>query len=440
MTETPPQLLGRWMCVALVVGNMIGSGIFLMPSALAPYGLNSVVAWAFTASGALLLALVFARLGRALPEPGGAIAHVRLAFGPFAEFVVAWGYWISVWVGNAAIATGGVAYLSEFFPALDTSPGLSAGVTIAVVWVLTGVNCVGVRAVGGVQVATTVMKLVPLAAILFFGLLALMRDPAPVQVAIAQTRLDAGAITASAALTLWALLGVESASVATAKAVDPERTVPFATLVGCAVTALVCMAVCTIVLLLLPADVVAKSKAPLADAMRLLLGDGAAHAVAAFAAISAFGCVNGWILLQGEVPQALAQSGSLPPVFGRASRAGIPVFAICVGSALVTLLVLANASKSMVKLWTFMALLSTSTCLVMYLVVSLAALRLHATKRWAATTPVLVAAALAAVYSVWTLYGAGAEAFWYGVGLLAAGVPLYAITRIRREKPRYSMG
>ena len=115
-----PQLLGFWMCVALVVGNSIGSGVFLLPASLAPYGLNSVVAWGLTACGAVLLAVVFAQLSRAYPQAGGPYAYVRLAFGPFTAFIVAWGYWISIWVGNAAIATGAVSYLTPLANILET--------------------------------------------------------------------------------------------------------------------------------------------------------------------------------------------------------------------------------------------------------------------------------------------------------------------------------
>src|SRR3984893_19159936 len=136
-----PHLLGFWMCVALVVGNSIGSGVFLLPASLAPYGLNSVVAWGMTACGALLLAIVFAQLSRAYPQPGGPYAYVRLAFGPFTAFIVAWGYWISIWVGNAAIATGAVSYLTPLFPWVGALPGRSAFVTLVVLWLLTLVNC-----------------------------------------------------------------------------------------------------------------------------------------------------------------------------------------------------------------------------------------------------------------------------------------------------------
>ena len=81
-----------------------------LPASLAPFGLNSVIAWGFTASGAIALAIVFARLSRAFPQAGGPYAYVHVAFGPLIAFVVAWGYWISIWVGNVSIATAAVSY------------------------------------------------------------------------------------------------------------------------------------------------------------------------------------------------------------------------------------------------------------------------------------------------------------------------------------------
>jgi len=170
MSPKHPRLLGFWMCVALVVGNSIGSGVFLLPAALAPYGLNSVIAWGFTACAAVLLAIVFAQLSRAYPQAGGPYAYVHLAFGPFAAFIVAWGYWISIWVGNAAIATGAVSYLTPLMPWINTVPGTSAAVTLLFLWVLTAVNIYGIKASGWVQSVTTVLKVLPLLAIAALGL------------------------------------------------------------------------------------------------------------------------------------------------------------------------------------------------------------------------------------------------------------------------------
>ena len=148
--------MGLWMATALVVGNMIGSGIFLLPAAMAgTAGPVSVVAWLFTGIGAMLLALVFATLGRAYPKTGGPYVYARKAFGDFIGFQTAWSYWINAWVGNAAIAIAFAGYLAVFWGDVATN-WVAVLVAIALIWILTLVNIVGVRAAGIVQVVTTI--------------------------------------------------------------------------------------------------------------------------------------------------------------------------------------------------------------------------------------------------------------------------------------------
>ncbi len=430
------QKLGFWMATALVVGNVIGSGVYLLPAALAPFGRNSLGGWLFTAIGALLLAAVFAALSRAFPKDGGPYAYTRAAFGGLAGFVVAWGYWISVWVGNAAIATGAVSYTSALAPWIARVPGASVLVTIAVVWLLTLVNCWGVRAVGWVQAVTTVLKLLPLLAV---GIVGFFHVRSETMISFAEVPLSLDGITAAATLALWALLGFESATVPADKVEDPERTVPRATMLGTVVTALVCSIACCTVLLLVPAPQLAVSNAPFADAARVLWGEGASRLVALFAAISAYGALNGWILLQAELPLAMARDGVFPRVFARESARHTPVFALVTTSALVSLLVLANFHGSMAQVFTFMILLSTSATLVTYLVCSLALLvlmrrgALNGARR--GTSGLAAAGALGALYSLWAIGGAGREATIWGAVLLLTAFPVYAVMK-RRGHPR----
>jgi APA family basic amino acid/polyamine antiporter len=424
--------LGFWMTVALVVGNIIGSGVYLVPASLAPYGRNSLTAWLFTASGALVLAVVFAALARALPAEGGLYAYTRTAFGGLAGFVVAWGYWVSVWVGNAAIATGAVSYSSVVAPWIVNVKGASVAVTLLVVWLLTFVNCQGVRAAGWVQAVTTVLKLMPLVAIGLVGLFFVRGDLVS---AHAGVPLSLDATTAAATLTLWALLGLESATVPADKVHDPGRTIPRATLVGTAVSALVCALACSIVLVLVPQARLASSNAPFADAAEALFGAGTGTLVAVFAAISAYGALNGWILLQGELPSALARDGLFPPAFGRLSRRGAPVTALVATSLLVSGLVLMNFHKGLVEVFTFMILISTTASLVAYLACSLALLvLLHRGRVKSRSASWLASAgALGASYSLWAIAGAGRDAVLWGAALILAALPVYWL--MRRASP-----
>ncbi len=421
--------LGFWMCLALVIGNMIGSGVFMLPASLAPFGWNAVFGWIVTIAGGLCLAFTFARLSAVLPKAGGPYAYTRAAFGPMAGFVVAWSYWIALWVGNAAIATAGIGYLAVFFPVLNETPGLPALAACCAVWLFTWVNCRGVRAAGGVQMVTTVLKLLPLlAVILIAGWMVWDTGGEALAPFDAQT-IGFGAVGTTAAITLWALLGLESATVVAGDVEQPERNIPRATLFGTAITGFIYLLVCSGVTLLMPVEQAQNSSAPLADFVAGSLGSGAGMAVALFAAISAFGALNGWIMLQGEMPCAMARDGVFPAFFAKRSRADTPVRAHIVSASLLTSIVLLNYARSLADLFTFIALLATTACLVAYFSCSLAALRLSATGKMPATRLASAVAALAALYAAWTIYGAGAQAALWGFVLLLAGVPVHLAMR-----------
>lgn len=411
------------------MGNMIGSGVFLLPAALAPYGWNAILGWAITIAGALCLAFVFASLARQFPRAGGPYAYTREAFGRAPAFAVAWSYWISVWTANATIAVAAVSYLSHFLPGLATAPGLAA---IGFVWAFTLINCLSVKGTGEVQLATTLLKLLPLIAaiLLTLGIAAGGHADAP---PLPPADVSWAGVTATAALTLWAMVGFESATIPAGHIKEPGRTIPRATMIGTLATGIIYLIACSGVALLLPAEQAASSNAPFADFIGRYWGPGPASFVALFAAISALGALNGWVLIQGEMPVALARDGVFPGWFGRRAANGAPIRAHLVSSGLVTGLLLFNQSRSMGSLFTFMALLSTSASLVAYLACSLAALKLQGTRALARTAALLFAAAAGTLYSIWTLYGAGLEATGWGAVLLLSGIPVYLAMRLSRR-------
>jgi APA family basic amino acid/polyamine antiporter len=430
-TSAPPRQLGFWMCLALVVGNMIGSGVFVLPASLAPYGLNSVVAWLFTASGGVLLAIVFARLSRIYPQAGGPYLYPRVAFGECCGFVMAWGYWMSVWVGNAAIAIGSVAYLAELVPAIKTLPGGPTLASVVLIWILTFINWRGVKQMGVLQLVTTVLKVMPLLAVILLAFLLLVRGDASL-IQVEPQPFTISAMTAAAILTLWPLLGLESATVPAENVIDPQRNIPRATMWGTVVTALIYLIVCSAVILLLPGSQLKDSSAPFADVMRLFWGDWAATAVALFAFVSGFGALNGWIMIQAEMPRVLAREKIFPQVFAHESRYHTPDYSLFITSGLVTLVMLMN-SGPMVSVFTFLILVSTSATLVMYLFCSLSACRLALRGDMGVQGRgllwLLAVASLAALYSAWTLWGAGQQAFLLSMGLFALGLPLYFLMK-----------
>jgi APA family basic amino acid/polyamine antiporter len=419
------------MCTALVVGNMIGSGVFMLPASLAPYGWNAVFGWLVTIAGGVCLAFVFAGLARAFPKAGGPYAYTQEAFGPLVGFMVAWSYWISLWVGNAAIATGAVSYLSVLIPAIAKVPGMHLLVTLGAVWLLVGVNIAGARLAGGVQVVTTALKLLPLIAVAGLAFWVIGRDHGANLTPFHAADIHPGGVTAAATLTLWALLGLESATVPAGKVVDPVRTIPRATLAGTLFTGLIYLLVCSAVVLLMPATTLQVSNAPLADFVGRYWGGGAGKVLALFAAISAFGALNGWVLLQGEMPYAMARGGVFPAFLGKETSRGTPARAHLVSAGFLTAIVLMNYAKSMADLFTFIALVATTASLFAYLACALAALKLQATRRIGPSLALSAIAVAAGLYTVFTLVGAGGRAVLLGLGLLAIGVPFYWLTRGR---------
>jgi APA family basic amino acid/polyamine antiporter len=428
--------LGLWMATALVIGNMIGSGIFLLPSSLAEYGGISIVGWLFTAAGAVLLALVFARLGRAFPKTGGPYAYARRAFGDFVGFLTAWGYWIAVWVGNAAIAVAFVAYLGFFWGELKTNRVLAALIALAAIWLLTFVNAIGVRRAGAVQAVTTVIKLVPLLALAVFGLFFV--DPDNFTPFNASGGSAYGAVTAVAALTLWSFIGVESATVPAEDVENPTRNIPRATVIGTLVTALVYVLGTVAVMGILPAAQLSESTAPFADAATDAFGGWSGPIIAFAAIVSAFGALNGWILLQGQVPLAAARDELFPKVFARTNRHGVPVAGLVISSVLVTGLTLMNFNASLVDQFTFVILLATLTTLVPYVFSTAAQLLLLVTDRDRFEGRKLAGhatiAALALAYTLWTIAGSGYEVVYKGFLLLLLGIPVYLWIKYRSAR------
>jgi len=300
--------LGLPMATALIVGNMIGAGIFLLPSQLASYGRTAFYGWLVTIGGVLCLALVLIALSRRIP--GGPFVYVERAFGPLVAFLIMWSYLVGIWTGLPAIAMPGVSYLSLIEPVLGR-PLIAPCFTVGLIWVFVAINARGARSGGMVQLVTSVLKVIPLVAVALVAAASFGGGDRAAQQSDAL--FSGGSLAGAAALALFSMLGFECATLSTDKIRNPERTVPLATITGAVLTGFIYIAAYASVLFLLSASRTAASPAPFAEAIAPLLGHNASDAVALFAAISAFGCLNGWLLVGGEVTLTMARDGVLPP-------------------------------------------------------------------------------------------------------------------------------
>ena len=429
------QKIGLLTTTSLVVGGVIGAGIFLLPSTLAGYGSISILGWLFTATGALILAKIFSNFSKIIVnKSGGPYTYSKAGFGDFIGFLVAWGYWISCWISNAGLALAIVGALSVFFPTLNTDPILKVGVGLGMIWFFTWVNSRGIKATGKVQVVTTVLKLLPLVFVILVGIF--FFDTANFPPFNLTVESDFATIPVVAALTLYAFLGIESATIPAENVENPEKTIPRATMLGTIIVVLVYILSTIVLFGILPVDVLAKSPAPFAEAGEIIGGKYAGYFVAAGAAISAIGCLNGWILMTAQLPMAVAKDNMFPKIFTRENKKGAPIFGIVIGSLLTTAVLLLNVSEGLVEQFTFIVNLTVLACLVPYLFVSASYIIVIIEKRIHIHSflKTFVLGSLGFAYSLWAIFGSGSETVFYGFLLLLAGIPFYVLMQWNKQK------
>lgn len=412
---TDKRPFGFWTATAMVVGGMIGAGIFVLPAQLAPYGATGAAGWVAAIAGAVVTAWVFSRLFAARPEATGAMDVVAGGIGALPAMLVAWSYWVSVWCANAVLALTASRYLAEFWPWLGSSTLASVLAALAMLWALTLYNLLGARDVGRLQVVTVALKLLPLVAVAVILVGLALTDPgrfaahphpafAPIQ------------LTPALGLAFFALVGFECAGVAAERVRDPGRIVPLATMTGVVVTGALYLLVSTGIVYAMPQQALAESGAPIALFVGEFWGSAAGLITAGFAMVSALGCLNGYLLLVGEVPLGMARAGLLPRWMGRTSPRDVPVAMILVGSVLASILVLSNASRTLSGLMTFMLNITAAATIWLYIGACASAWMQRVARPWAA---------LGFAFAIWVLIGTGMEAVGWSVVLMVTAVPLY---------------
>jgi len=419
--------LGLWTSTSLVVGNMIGSGVFLMPAAMAAFGTVGLLGWLFSAIGSFFLAKVFSNLSKLIPnKTGGPYVYTRAGFGDFTGFLVAWGYWIANCGANAAIVISFISAMSVFFPALATNTLASVTIGLGSIWIITGINSLGVALSGRFQLITTILKLLPLVLISVGGLFFIKtQNFHPFNLSGEPIF---SAITRTATLTMFAFVGIECATIPAGSTEHSEKTVSRATMLGMLISTIVYILGSISIMGIIPAAQLKLSATPYADAAAIIYGPAARYLASAGVAIAAFGALNGWTLIQGQVPYAVAKDKLFPGVFGRLNKRGVPGIGMAISSGMTSLLLLMNYTKGLVEQFKFLLLLATLSILIPYLLSAGAYIILGTKKNAlhkASRVSVVVLGLLAFVYSLWEIAGSGEQTVYYGFLFLMAGVPFY---------------
>ena len=439
----PPRAIGALglpASTALVIGSIIGTGVFTMPAVMASAGTVSILVLAVISACAVVLGVMFGQLTRRVPtSDGGLYAYTRHEFGDFAGYLTAWCYWITCWAGNAAIVSSWVFYVESLFRIENPSAWVSFGIAMAGLWIPAFINLAGVRQMALFQMVTVVLKFVPLLLIGLLGWFWVSASSFPVFNASGGSLFDA--ISAAAGVALFSFIGVETASIAAAKVRDPARNVGRASTLGTASAALLYVLVTAAVMGLVPSGKLADNGAPFVDAFQTMFGNGSwvGTVVALVAVISGIGALNGWTLVTAEMPYVAAKEKLFFGPFAKVTASGIPWFGIVVSTAVASLLMAYSYSGSTgLKVFTYLVNLSVVTVAIPYFFSACAQLAYLVSRRRKVHGPRLVRdlgiASLSILFSLWVTAASGYQAVYQALLLVLIGLPIYSFLKASKER------
>ncbi|MGL5649654.1 MAG: APC family permease [Clostridium sp.] len=428
--------ISLFMATMLVCGNMIGSGVFMLPATLASVSgpMATMIAWTITTIGSILIALSFANLGSKYPETGGAYQYTKSAFGEFAGFLSAWLYWNGSWIGNAAIIVTLSSYSAAVIPALH-NPLISIIYTSAILWIFTIINIIGVEKAGKLQSFATVFKI---GFFVVFIIIAFLNfDPNNIIPLIPEGK-GLNTIPLAATATLWAFVGMESATVTAGEIKNPKRNVKRSTIYGILIASAIYILISFASMGAMSNVELSKSSAPLTDILTKILGSSVGKPITIAVVVCILGTTIGWLLSTARVAYAAGQDGVFPKFFGKLHpKYKTPVNALVAGSILVNILLIMNYQQSMVDAFTFITILATLSFLPVYLLTASAEIMLMFRGATEFNFRIFIKKAiiplLAFVYAIWTIYGSGAEIVMWGFILLLLGIPFYIYNYYRSK-------
>lgn len=432
--------LGLPSAAALVIGSVIGTGVFTMPAVLAGAGTSSLLTLAVITIGAVLLGALFGQLTKRVPNSnGGLYAYARHEFGDFAGYVVAWCYWVQCWAGNAAIVASWVLYVQSLFGLKNPSSLTSFGIAMVGLWIPAMINLAGVRNVAWFQNVTVALKFLPLAIIAVVGWFWVKAANFGPFNATSGSLYSGVGIAAGVAL--FSFIGVEASSIVTAKVRNPRRNVGRAAVYGTAACGVLYLLVTAVVMGLVPHDALVGNGAPFVPAFQAILGNAGwvGKLIAGTAVVSGIGALNGWTLLSAEMPLAAAKDGLFQQAFAKVDRRGTPWFGILVSTGLASALMgWSYSGNTGLKVFTYLVALSVVTVAIPYFMSACAQFAFLVSRRrkiqgWAFARDLAIACT-GLLFSLWVTFAAGYQAVYQAIVIVMVGLPLYGLLKARKER------
>jgi putrescine:ornithine antiporter len=421
-----------WQLTFIVTINMMGSGIIMLPSNMAKVGAISLLSWVVTALGSLAMAYGFAQAGLFNQRSGGLAAYAEDAYGKDGYFQVFFLYFLSLAIANVACASSALGYLSAFFPSLTSSPGMTCVGVIVLLWLTTIPNFGGPGVTGRIGAVTIWGVILPVGFMAIGGWLWFSGETFAAAWNPKGVSLLEGA-GSSISLTLWAFLGLESASQNASAVENPKRDVPlacmFGTLGAAAVYILSTMAIQGIV----PNAELAESTGPFGLAYAKMFSPAVGSVVMVLAIMAALGSLLGWQFTLAQTAKDAADTQMFPAAFGKANASGAPVTGMIVMAVAQSLLALSTISPSLSEQFAMLVNLAVVTNVVPYIIAlsALFVMMRHAGVQQSVYRRTGFIALVGMAYSTYALYAAGEKAVLGGMLVMAIGYIVYGFVATR---------
>lgn len=419
--------IGFWPLFALVTGSQIGSGVFMLPSVLAPYGPYAIAGWIISGLGAITLAMVFALLCQEYPETGGPHVYVEKAFGKTAGFFTGWTYWVISWISTTVVFAACVGYLTPLIG--TTNPFVIVSAQIVLLLATTALNLRPAETIGKAESILTSLKCIPLVAIpalilyrFSFNNIALSHTIAqlPTHTVVSQTTL----------LTLWGFIGLESATAPAGLVKNPQRTIPLAIITGTATVAALYLFNSLSIMGALSSNVLSASAAPYAEAVQSVFGGNWHLVISIISALVCLSTVNAWTFTSGQIALGLAEKKLLPLFFKQKNKHGAPYWPLLISTGITIPLLLLMSNQSLAHQVNTVIDFSVTSFLFVYLACCCAAIKLlwqKKSKKWWAWLTVLIAA----FFCFWILCSIAGQTLLIATLFTFSGVPLYWLSKRR---------
>lgn len=411
--------IGFWAVLSIVIGSQIGSGVFMLPVGLAPYGAFSMMGWVISGIGAVSLGLVFASLCGRFPETGGPHNYVEKAFGPHFSFFTGWTYWVLSWVTTPAVIITCVGYLSAFFPTHDKSFYLA--VELLLLFGMTLLNLRGVTAAGHAEFVLTLLKFIPLVAIPLCGIYYFDLDNFVQAQQVLEKPLS-GKLAQVTLLTLWGFIGLECATAPAGCVENAKKVIPKAIIIGTICVALVYLLNCIGIMGLIPGSELALAEAPYVDATQRIFGGQWHLAISFIAAIICLGTLNAWVLTSGQIILGFAEDGYVSSFFAKKNKHDAPRNGLIVSSLGIVPLLVLTANQSLAQQITTIIDITVVSFLFVYLICCLSLLKLSK-GNWKAIVPSIIGAA----FCLWIIYETPLYTLMTSCLVGLSGVPFYLV-------------